>query len=87
MGLVKLKSLSQIALVDRLSESLGRPCFDFICIDGSHDACDVLSGALLAMALLRPGGLMCFDDFLWHAGDQNPLHAPRIAIESFVNCY
>ena len=85
--LVKLKNMSQIALINLLAKSNGSPRFDFVYIDGSHDACDVLSDAVLAMALLNPGGLMCFDDFLWHAGDQNPLHTPRLAIESFVNCY
>lgn len=40
-------------------------CFDFIYIDGSHHADDVAHDGKNAFTLLRPGGLMVFDDYLW----------------------
>lgn len=63
--------------------------FDFIYIDGSHQAADVLSDAVNAFKLLRPGGIMCFDDYLWHWGDRpyNPLDTPKAAIDAFTMIY
>lgn len=64
--------------------------FDFIYIDGSHFASDVLLDAVLGFKLLRTGGLMIFDDYLWRRSsetDVNPLTLPKIAIDSFVNIY
>lgn len=37
--------------------------FDLIYVDGSHQAMDVLEDAVLGWRLLRPGGLMIFDDY------------------------
>ena len=37
--------------------------FDFIYIDGSHVACDVMSDAVLAWKLLKENGIMIFDDY------------------------
>lgn len=60
--------------------------FDFIYIDGSHRAPDVLSDAVMAWKLLRMGGVMVFDDYLW--GDpRKPLSRPKIAIDAFMNIY
>jgi len=64
--------------------------FDFIYIDGSHQAADVLSDAVNAFRLLRPGGIMCFDDYLWNWGDgrpHNPLDTPKAAIDAFTMIY
>ena len=37
--------------------------FDFIFVDGSHEYKDVVFDGLLAWKLLKPGGLMIFDDY------------------------
>ena len=37
---------------------------DLIYIDGSHLAKDVLSDAILSWKLLKPSGVMIFDDYL-----------------------
>ena len=37
--------------------------FDLIYIDASHYAPDVLSDAVLAFKLLKPGGILIFDDY------------------------
>jgi predicted O-methyltransferase YrrM len=61
-------------------------CFDFIYIDGSHRACDVLADGALAWPLLKTGGLMIFDDYFW--GPELPAsQRPKTAIEAFMNCF
>jgi len=60
--------------------------FDFIYIDGSHIAKDVLTDACMAWPLLRNNGIMVFDDYLW--GDMSrPNHVPKPAIDAFVNIF
>jgi predicted O-methyltransferase YrrM len=64
--------------------------FDFIYIDGSHQAPDVLCDALLGFRLLREGGVMVFDDYLWQEqleGGVDLIRCPKIAIDSFTNIY
>jgi predicted O-methyltransferase YrrM len=60
--------------------------YDFIYIDGSHIAKDVLTDACMAWRLLKPAGLMVFDDYLW--GDpRDALHRPKMAIDAFTNIF
>lgn len=60
--------------------------FDFVYIDGSHIAKDVLADACMAWPLLKSGGVMAFDDYLW--GDaKDALHRPKLAVDAFVNLY
>lgn len=61
-----------------------REPFDFIYVDGSHHAADVLSDAVLAWPLLRRGGLLCFDDYLWRIEEDPPLETPKLGIDCFV---
>ena len=64
--------------------------FDLIYIDGSHEAPDVLADAVLAFPLLRQGGIMIFDDYLWsmhRPGTQDVLLMPKPAIDAFMNIY
>lgn len=57
--------------------------FDFIYIDGSHTAPDVLTDACMAFGLLRSGGVMLFDDYLWN--DMPGLkNRPKIAVDAFT---
>lgn len=83
------KSRSDVALAHLLAN--GRSgYFDFAYIDGSHQATDVLCDAVLAFRLLRNGGLMVFDDYLWSeplAGGPDPLRCPKPAIDAFVNLH
>jgi predicted O-methyltransferase YrrM len=60
---------------------------DFIYVDGSHIAKDVLADAVLAWILLKSGGLMIFDDHLWGLNGRDILSSPKFAIDGFVNCY
>lgn len=60
--------------------------FDFIYIDGSHSAPDVLTDACLAFGLLKKGGIMLFDDYLW-IDMPHILHRPKVSIDAFVNIF
>lgn len=60
--------------------------FDFIYVDGSHTAPDVLTDACMAWQLLPVGGVMVFDDYLWGEA-RDILHRPKLAIDAFVNVY
>jgi predicted O-methyltransferase YrrM len=60
--------------------------FDFIYIDGSHVAKDVLTDACMAWPMLKKDGIMVFDDYLW--GDMaRPNHVPKPAIDAFINIF
>lgn len=64
--------------------------FDFVYVDGSHQASDVLADAILAFHLLKVGGVLIFDDYLWSIepqGNQDAFNMPKPAIDSFVNIY
>jgi predicted O-methyltransferase YrrM len=75
------------ASVDALGELLfSGGMFEFIYIDGSHQAKDVLTDACMAWRVLASGGIMVFDDYLW--GDKRDvLHRPKLAIDAFVNIF
>lgn len=62
--------------------------FDIIYIDGSHRAPDVLTDAVLAHDLLKQGGIVIFDDYLWQ-DPQNllPENSPKLAIDCFYNVF
>lgn len=58
----KVKSASNLGLSELLRE---QRVFDLIYVDGSHEAYDVLVDACLGWKLLRPGGVILFDDYYW----------------------
>jgi predicted O-methyltransferase YrrM len=89
VNLVVHKGPSDLGLAKLLAKGAAGH-FDFIYIDGSHQAPDVLADAVLAFRLLRVGGVMVFDDYLWTeelASGRDPLRCPKPAIDAFVNCY
>lgn len=59
--------------------------FDIIFIDGNHTSPFVITDCIMSWYLLNKGGLMIFDDYLW--GDVSSTNSPKIAIDSFVNCF
>jgi predicted O-methyltransferase YrrM len=84
----KLKKKSMKALAELISHD--EAAFDLIYIDGSHQATDVLQDAILSFQLLRVGGLLIFDDYLWRLepdGQQDPFNMPKPAIDAFVNVF
>lgn len=83
------KAASHLALADLIAaRRLGY--FDVIYIDGSHQAPEVLTDAVLSFPLLRVGGIMAFDDYLWTVDQKdqvNPLTMPKPAIDAFANLF
>ena len=76
--------------IQRLAELQVHPSeqsFDFIYIDGSHKAKDVLTDACMAWPLLKPKGVMVFDDYLWTPNARDILHRPKLAIDVFTNLF
>ena len=65
---------------------MGVDFYDFIYIDGSHLACDVLEDAILAFPLLKNGGIMIFDDYTWGQG-MSPFDVPSMGINTFLSVY
>ena len=60
--------------------------FDFIYIDGSHLAKDVLTDACMSWPLLKKGGLLVFDDYLW-GNPRDALHRPKVAVDAFTTIF
>jgi predicted O-methyltransferase YrrM len=60
--------------------------YDFIYLDASHIAKDVLEDAVYAWPLLKEGGIMTFDDYLW-PDNPDPLLSPQLAIDAFLKVY
>ncbi len=59
--------------------------FDFIYVDASHLALDVIVDAALAWALLVPGGVLVFDDYGWRSPlGEDPLLLPGPAVDAFL---
>ena len=79
-----IKSTSVDALGNLISY---KKQFDFIYIDGSHLAKDVLTDACMAWPLLKKGGFMVFDDYLWKPQGFTLLQRPKVAIDTFVNMF
>ena len=86
---VKHKKPSNIALTELAAQG-HLSAFDLVFVDGSHQAADVLSDAVISFQLLRVGGLMIFDDYLWGLqveSKQDPLEIPKLGIDAFLNVF
>lgn len=60
--------------------------YDIIYIDGDHLAPSVLEDAVLAFRLLKPGGVMIFDDYIW--GKELPaIRRPKAGIDAFLSVF
>jgi predicted O-methyltransferase YrrM len=83
------KGFSDVALSQLISDDK-QGYFDFIYVDGSHQAPDVLCDALLSFRLLKNNGVIAFDDYLWEEQlpyGVDPIRCPKIAIDAFTNIY
>ncbi|HEY2919629.1 MAG TPA: class I SAM-dependent methyltransferase [Candidatus Binatia bacterium] len=79
---IKVKARSDDAL-----KQLKSGTYDFIYIDGSHVAKDVLVDAVLAWELLKPGGVVIFDDYAGAGfGSRFGRHkTPKLSINAFLD--
>lgn len=63
---------------------------DFVYVDGSHRAQDVLVDLCLSWPILKSGGLCICDDYLWrqlNSGPVDVLRSPKIAIDAFTTIF
>lgn len=82
--ILPIKSTSVEALGGLISQ---KKQFDFIYIDGSHLAKDVLIDACMSWPMLKKGGFMVFDDYMWKPAGFTSLQRPKVAIDAFVNMF
>ncbi|CAB4189745.1 Methyltransferase domain containing protein [uncultured Caudovirales phage] len=81
--IISKMKMNSVSALNLLYET---PQFDFIYVDGSHLAKDVLTDACMAWPCLKEGGVMVFDDYLW--GDpRDVLHRPKLAVDAFLNIF
>ena len=79
------KNKSTVALAEIMHGDRS-PTFEFIYIDGRHIDTDVLTDACMAWPLLKQGGIMVFDDYMW-GNPRDILHRPKPAIDAFINLF
>jgi len=60
-----------------------RNAFDLIYVDGSHHCDDVIVDAIKCFGMLKVGGLMSFDDYLWKYYPR-AIENPAAAINAFL---
>lgn len=80
---VKLKGFSQVLL-----RGLELDTYDCIYIDGNHHSSTVMEDAILSWRLLKVGGIMIFDDYLWRQTEvllrRRPANScPKLAVDMF----
>ena len=84
VSVIKKKATSYEAMASLVGSMAGK--FDFIYIDGSHQATDVMTDACMALGLLKEGGVMVFDDYLWDFRIPQ-MQRPKIAIDLFATLF
>lgn len=66
--------------------SLPLNSYHIVYIDGSHKASDVLEDAVISWRLVKPGGLIIFDDYNFVFAD-HPEWNTRLAIDAFMKLF
>lgn len=81
-----MESFSFPALMKLLEEEMtvADPGFDWIYIDGSHEADDTFLDAELAWRLARRGAVFIFDDYDWNKEPKDSIHHPKRGIDAFM---
>jgi predicted O-methyltransferase YrrM len=75
----QIVSLMRTTSYNALAEMVGHKyAFDFIYVDGVHSAEGALTDACMAWGLLKQGGVMLFDDYLY------PHEPTKVGIDSFL---
>ena len=60
--------------------------FNFIYVDGAHDARNTLTDMCMAWELLKKDGVMLIDDYEWIHGNTEQ-EKPKLAIDCFLEVY
>ena len=78
--------VKKTGLSSQVLRSLKRNSYDFIYVDGCHEAACVYLDAALSWDLLKVGGTLIFDDYVWELG--KPAQGrPKLAIDAFVESF
>lgn len=80
-----IKGKSYDVLRSLTHNGLNKEFADWVYIDGSHLAVDVLTDAVLSFALLKPNGIMIFDDYGWGIHTNDETQKPKLGIDCFLN--
>ena len=74
------------ALMKILGEEMttSEPGFDWIYVDGSHEADDTFLDGELAWRLARKDAIMIFDDYHWDKESEDSIHHPKRGIDAFM---
>lgn len=62
-----------IGYSQNILHTLNQNEYDFIYIDGDHTSQAVLLDGILAFPLLKSGGIIIFDDYLWRYNDEHTI--------------
>lgn len=71
-------------------QKLEKEYYDLIYIDGDHTSYAALVDGILSFPLLKKGGTMVFDDYVWLGGNPDDLHHsnnPYTGINYFLKMY
>jgi hypothetical protein len=60
---------------------------DYVYVDGSNLAIDVLSDAVLSWNLLKDGGILIFNNYGWGIHTTDEKQKPKLGIDAFLNAY
>lgn len=84
-----LPQFSVPALMTLLQEATreSSPGFDWIYVDGSHEASDTLLDGELVWRLARKGSIIVFDDYRWERELPSSPHHPRRGIDAFMTLH
>jgi hypothetical protein len=77
------KNKGQVSKILKLLKPVN---YYIVYIDGSHRAIDVAADASLSWPLLKTGGMIIFDDYLWEL--ERPIQdRPQMAIDHFLTAF
>lgn len=67
--------------------SVTNPGFDWLYVDGSHEADDTFLDGELAWRLAKRGAIIIFDDYLWPNEPSESMHHPKRGIDAFMQLH
>ncbi|KIL58176.1 glycosyltransferase family 8 protein [Amanita muscaria Koide BX008] len=81
-----MSEFSVPALMKLLEEEIDspNPGFDWIYVDGSHEADDTFLDGELSWRLAREGCIFIFDDYHWDSEPETSIHHPKPGIDGFL---
>lgn len=88
-SIARLAPFPQARIIKGYSQNVLREFeipLDFLYVDGDHTAAAALRDAVLGFELLKVGGILVWDDYLWEAMPR-PIDRPKIGIDAFLTAY